>query len=200
MEKLVKKVQYRGICNVSFNGAFCGAPVLETLSFCDLRPVLETFFNEFSHVTRDFEFLRISNCNGDWNYEFSHVLRTLNFTNFPLYRGLSIFTILLCIGDFVFYEFSHVLRTLSFYKLSLYTGDFAFLRISLCTGDFEFLQLPPCTRDFGVSRAFPCTGGFEFLQTSLLYWRLWILQIFHCTGTLSFYDSPFVLETFLTKI
>ena len=97
------------------------------MSFYDLRPVLETFFNEFSHVTRDFEFLQISNCNGDCNYEFSHVLRVLNFTNFPLNRGLSIFTILLCIGDFVFYEFSHILKTLSFYKLSLYTENFEFL-------------------------------------------------------------------------
>ena len=129
-KKSLKKVQCRGFCHVSFNGAFCGAPVLETFEFLRFTPCTGDFFNEFSHVTRDFEFLRISNCNGDWNCEFSHVLRTLNFTNFPLYRGLWIFTFLLCIGDFVFNEFSHVFRALSFYKLSLYTGDFAFLRIS----------------------------------------------------------------------
>ena len=142
MEKLVKKFNTGGFATFLLTGHFAEHQYWRLLSFYALRPVLETFLNEFSYVTRDFEFLQISNCNGDCNYEFSHVLRALNFTNFPLNRGLLIFTILLCIGDFVFYEFSHVLRSLSFYKLSLYTGDFAFLRISLCIVDFEFLQLP----------------------------------------------------------
>ena len=138
------------------------------MSFYDLRPVLETFFNEFSHVTRDFEFLQISNCNGDCNYEFSHVLRALNFTNFPLNRGLSIFTILLCIGDFVFYEFSHALRALSFYKLSglsLYTRDFAFLRISLCTEDFEFSHVLGALIFY---KLLSYTGDFEFYKSPIV--------------------------------
>ena len=135
----LKKFNTVGFATFLLTGHFAEHQYWRLLSFYDLRPVLETFFNEFSHVTRDFEFLKISNCNGDCNYEFSHVLRALNFTNFPLNRELSIFTILLCIGDFVFYEFSHVLRTLSFYKLSLYNGDFAFLQISFCTRNFQFL-------------------------------------------------------------
>ena len=133
------------------------------------------------------------------------------FTNYPLYRGLWIFTISLLywrLGFFMRFifpctrdlqTFLPILELCIFTDFPMHWGLWIFTIFPLCWRLFygisyvletlRLYKLSSYTGDFELLLISLCTGDYEFLYFPL-YWKLWSLRGFPCNGYFE------VLQTF----